>query len=72
MTQGRVCRLTRGRDAGKTCIVLSEAEENKVKVVGPQIKPRQVNLLHLEPTPDIVDAGEKTTQEKATQLIEDL
>lgn len=48
---GRVCVKTRGREAGKECVVVDIIDENYVLVDGPKVKRRRCNVRHLEPTP---------------------
>lgn len=48
---GRVCVKTRGREAGKECVVVDIVDENYVLVDGPKVKRRRCNVRHLEPTP---------------------
>jgi LSU ribosomal protein L14E len=51
---GRICVKTRGREAGKKCVIVDIIDENYVLVTGPKdvngVKRRRVNILHIEPT----------------------
>lgn len=53
-TTGRVCIKLAGRDAGKHCVVVDQAENGFVLIDG-QTRRRKVNVLHLEPTSKMVD-----------------
>jgi large subunit ribosomal protein L14e len=57
---GRVCKKLTGREAGRYCVVIGSAEEEGyVMITGPRdvsnVKRRQCNILHLEPTEDKLD-----------------
>jgi large subunit ribosomal protein L14e len=57
---GRVCKKLTGREAGRYCVVVDMAkEEGYVEVTGPRdvsnVRRRQCNILHLEPTDDVLD-----------------
>ena len=45
---GRVCVKIAGRDAGKTCVVLTKPEKNYVLVDG-GTRRKKCNINHLEP-----------------------
>lgn len=47
---GRVCRKTRGRDAGAYCVITAK-EKDGFQVAGPGVRERKVSGSHLEPTP---------------------
>ena len=46
---GRVCFLTRGRNAGKK-VVIAEVHKDFVIIEGEEIKRKKCNILHLFPT----------------------
>jgi len=69
ITKGRVARKAQGRDAGEACVVLTDPKDNKVLVEGPKVRRRQVNVLHLEPTNKIVEAGEDADSQKIKELL---
>jgi len=66
---GRVCRKTRGDDAGKLCVLLSKPDNNTVSIIGPNIKKTKVNLNHLEPMPNTVKASGHSSQADITELL---
>ncbi|MCD6414841.1 MAG: 50S ribosomal protein L14e [Candidatus Diapherotrites archaeon] len=47
---GRICVKTRGKDAGKECVIVDVVDENYVLIDGNGIKRRRCNVKHLEPT----------------------
>ncbi|MBM1154484.1 50S ribosomal protein L14e [archaeon] len=51
---GRVCVKTRGREAGRLCVVVDVIDKNFVLITGPKtltgVRRRRVNVRHLEPT----------------------
>lgn len=51
---GTVCVKIAGRDAGKTCVVIDEAENGFVVIEG-ETRRRKCNPVHLEPTGETVD-----------------
>ena len=50
---GRVCRKTRGRDAGEYCVITGKAEGGFM-VDGVNVRKKKVSGGHLEPTPWVV------------------
>ncbi len=47
MEIGQVCIKTKGREAGRKVIVLSEAKKGKVLVDGTKVKRKECNVRHL-------------------------
>ena len=52
---GRVCRKTRGRDAGGFCVVVDKPDGGRVLVDGRDVRRKKVNLNHIEPTGVLLD-----------------
>jgi large subunit ribosomal protein L14e len=50
---GRVCRKTRGRDAGRYCVIVEKGKEG-FTVEGADNKKAKTSGAHLEPTPWVV------------------
>lgn len=50
---GRICTKTRGREAGRKCVIVDIVDENSVLVTGPKsltgVRRRRVNIMHIEP-----------------------
>ena len=60
LTTGRVCKKIAGREAGKTCVIISKPEGNFVLVDG-EIKRRKCNINHLEPLSAVVKIKDNAT-----------
>ncbi|MBS7619425.1 50S ribosomal protein L14e [Candidatus Bathyarchaeota archaeon] len=71
---GRVCVKTKGREAGKRCVVVDIIDKNFVIASGPKeltgIKRRRVNINHLEPTEEKINIKRNTTDEEIRELLE--
>lgn len=56
---GRVCKKLQGREAGRFCVVIGLVDEGYVDITGPKditdIRRRKCNILHLEPTPHVIE-----------------
>lgn len=50
MEVGTVCIKLRGREAGKTCVVVDNIDENFVLIESPSLRRRRCNLRHLKLT----------------------
>jgi len=51
MDVGRVCRKTRGKNAGSYAVIVDKKDKHQVLVDGEDVKRCEVNIKHLEPTP---------------------
>ncbi len=60
---GRVCIKIAGREAGKHCAVLEVVDSNYVVVEGPEVRKRKINVAHLEPLSDKIDAKKDAKQQ---------
>ncbi len=71
---GRVCVKTRGREAGKKCVVVDLIEKNFVLVIGPEkisgIKRRRCNISHLEPLEEKLDINKRAEDEEVIKELE--
>jgi len=71
---GRVCKKLTGREAGRYCVVVDEVDESYMMVTGPKkltgVKRRQCNILHLEPTDDILDIKKGASDEVVEKAYE--
>ncbi|MCR6623511.1 MAG: 50S ribosomal protein L14e [archaeon YNP-LCB-024-027] len=56
---GRICVKTRGREAGKKCVIVDIIDDKFVLVTGPKkvngVKRRRSNIKHLEPTENKIE-----------------
>ena len=65
---GRVCVKTAGRDAGKKCVIVDVLDDTYVLIDG-QTRRKKVNMLHLEPTKDVVDLPKAATHEEVAMAF---
>ena len=68
-TVGRVCVKLAGRDAGKYCVIVESINDNYVIIDG-QTRRRKCNVLHLDPTKNLVDIKEKASFEDVKSALE--
>lgn len=70
---GRICIKTRGREAGKRCVVLDIIDRNYVLVTGPKnvtgIRRRRANINHLKPTEDLIKIRRGASDEEVYKAI---
>jgi len=69
MEIGQVCIKTRGREAGRKVVVLSEVKDNKVLVDGTKVKRKQCNVLHLYPLKEKVKVGKEAKHEDIVKVM---
>lgn len=72
---GRVCVKTRGRDAGKKCVIVDIIDNNFVLITGPKkisgIKRKRTNILHLEPTDKKIDIQKGASDEEVEKKLQE-
>jgi len=72
---GRICVKTRGREAGKKCVIVDIIDDNFVLVTGPKkitgVKRRRVNILHLEPTDKKIDIPKGASDEEVEKKLQE-
>lgn len=68
MNVGRVCVKIAGRDAGLKGIIVDIIDKNTVLVDG-QIRRRNVNIKHLEPTAAVLDLQKGATHEAVVSAL---
>ncbi|EWG07717.1 MAG: 50S ribosomal protein L14e [Candidatus Aramenus sulfurataquae] len=72
---GRICVKTRGREAGKKCVIVDIVDNNFVLVTGPKklsgVKRRRINILHLEPTDKKVDIQKGASDEEVEKKLQE-
>jgi large subunit ribosomal protein L14e len=66
---GRVCKKTRGKEAGEVAVIVDIIDENYALVDGPSIKRRRCNFGHLEPTDKVVDIKKGATHEEVVKAL---
>jgi len=71
---GRVCKKLTGREAGRFCVVIDLIDEGYCMVTGPKnvsgVKRRQCNILHLEPTNDVLGIKKGASDEEVAGALE--
>lgn len=71
---GSICVKTRGREAGRKCVVVDIIDENFVLITGPKsltgVKRRKANMNHLEVTPLKIDIKRGASDEDVLKALE--
>lgn len=71
---GSICVKTRGREAGRKCVVVDIIDENFVLITGPKsltgVKRRKANVNHLEVTPLKIDIKRGASDEEVLKALE--
>lgn len=71
---GRICVKTKGRDAGRRCVVVSIIDDNFVLVTGPKkltgVRRRKVNIKHLFPLPKYIRLPKDASDEVVLSALE--
>lgn len=70
MDVGRVCRKTRGRDAGEICVIVDRIDKNYVMVEGGSVRRRKTNVTHLEPLPKTIEINKNAQKETVVELLD--
>lgn len=68
---GRVCVKIAGRDAGRRCVVLTNAESSLVLIDG-ETRRKKVNVKHLEPTEKVVEISENADHKEVEKVCSSL
>ena len=70
---GRICIKTRGREAGKKCIIIDLIDKNFVLITGPKsltgVRRRRVNIRHLNPTEEKINISRGASDEEVLQAL---
>ena len=69
MEIGQVCIKTRGREAGRKIVVLSEIKEGKVLIDGEKVKRRQCNVMHLFPLKQKIKISKDAKHDEILKLM---
>jgi len=76
MQVGRVCVKTKGREAGKKCVIVDVIDQSFVLVTGPKalsgVKRRRANVTHLHPLEDHVKILKGASDEEVTKILEEM
>ncbi|GGP19940.1 50S ribosomal protein L14e [Thermocladium modestius] len=72
---GRICVKTRGREAGRMCVVVDVIDDDFLLITGPRrltgVKRRKVNAKHVEPTQHRINIGKGASDEEVIKAIEE-
>jgi len=70
---GRICIKTRGREAGKRCVIIDIIDKNFVLVTGPRsltgVRRRRANISHLNPTEEKINIRRGASDEEILQAL---
>lgn len=65
---GRVCVKTKGREAGRRCVVVDIIDRNFALITGPKdvtgVRRRRVNMSHLKPTEEKIEISRGASDEE--------
>ena len=72
---GRLCVKTRGREAGRKCVIVDIIDENFVLITGPKsltgVRRRRTNINHIEVLDKKVEISKGASDEEVLKAIED-
>lgn len=71
MEIGRVCLKKKGREAGKTAVVV-DFEKSFALVDGPKIKRRKCSIMHLFPTNRTVKIKKNASHQEVVDALKEL
>jgi large subunit ribosomal protein L14e len=70
---GRVCVKTKGREAGRRCVIVDIINRNFVLVTGPKdvtgVRRRRVNIDHLKPLDEKIDIRRGASDEEVRAAL---
>jgi large subunit ribosomal protein L14e len=70
---GRICVKTRGREAGKKCVIVDIIDDKFVLVTGPKsvsgVKRRRSNIKHLEPTEKKIEVKAGASDDEVIEAL---
>lgn len=70
---GKICVKTRGREAGKKCVIVDIMDDKFALITGPKslngVKRRRSNIKHLEPTELKIDIKAGATDEEVMEAL---
>jgi large subunit ribosomal protein L14e len=69
MEVGQICIKTKGREAGRKVVVLTDVKEGRVLVDGKKVKRRECNVLHLFPLNEKVNLSKEATHEAVIKAL---
>jgi len=69
MEVGAVCIKTRGKEAGRRVVILSETKKGKVLIDGPKVKRKECNALHLFPLNQKVEVKKEASHDEVVRAL---
>ncbi|MEM1873342.1 MAG: 50S ribosomal protein L14e [Acidilobaceae archaeon] len=73
---GRICVKTRGREAGRKCVIVDIVDSNFVLVTGPKsisgVKRRKCNISHLEPLDKKISITKGASDEEVEKALREV
>ena len=69
MEIGQLCIKTKGREAGRKVVVLSEVKAGKVLVDGKNVKRKNCNVLHLFPLKEKIKVSKDAKHEDVLKVL---
>ncbi len=66
---GSVCVKTTGREAGNRAVVLDNVDDKFVLILGPKVRKRKCNVLHLIPIGKKVSVSKSVTQKEIEKML---
>lgn len=71
---GRICVKTRGREAGRKCVIVDIIDENFVVITGPKslsgVRRRRVNIDHIEILDRKIEISKGASDEEVLRAIQ--
>ncbi len=72
---GRICVKTRGREAGRKCVIVDIIDENFVLITGPKnisgVRRRRANINHIEPLDKKIEINKGAGDEEVAKALEE-
>ena len=70
---GRICIKTRGREAGRRCVIVDLIDKNFVLITGPKsvtgVRRRRANINHLSPTEEKINIKRGASDEEIIKAM---
>ena len=72
---GRLCVKTRGREAGRKCVIVEIIDANFVVITGPKdvsgVKRRRANINHIELLPEKINIEPGASDDEVRKALEE-
>ncbi|MEA3229441.1 MAG: 50S ribosomal protein L14e [archaeon] len=74
LTVGRVCVKVAGKNSAKYCVIIDVIDDSFVEVTGPKsltgVKKGRCNILHIEPTKDMIKIDAKADDADVLKAVD--